>query len=114
MRTLEQSTARVLSLRNAGVLNDSFGVRIFAALGRVANLIINPVNAYGETERNAAKGMHASHAQHIVFAEGIAAAMLAEEGSEIYEALGEEELMQAVTVFVRRYFGLPDAPEAAE
>lgn len=108
---LNQSTARIIALRDAGVLSDPFGVRVFAALGRVANAIIVPANGYNEPERSQAKAMYASHTQMVAWAEAITASILAEDSAPFWEPLPDADLENLVTIFVRRYFGLPDQPE---
>ena len=111
--TLQQSTDRVLALRNAGVLVDPFGVRVFAAIGRVANVIIDPANGYAEEHRVIAKSILKTHTEQMVFAEGIATSILHLPQAGAIEAMEDDDLLQFITVFARRYFGLSDVPEAA-
>jgi hypothetical protein len=108
--TLEQSTARVLALRDAG-LRDPLVIRVFAALHRVANALIVPANGYSEDVRAVAKRMNENHGTHVTWAESIAASIATEESGPFWEALPDEQLEALVLVFVRRYFGLPDVPE---
>lgn len=111
LNSLELSTLRVLALRDAGVLRDAFGVRVFAALGRCANLVINPQNQYAEEQRSIGKQLFETHQRHVALAEAIAASILSEPNAPIIEALEDEALQEFIVVFVRRYFGLADVPD---
>jgi hypothetical protein len=109
---LDLAVDRVVELRNVGVLQHPLGRRAFAALAIVANELINPSNGYAEEQRVIAKAMFRNHAEQVTLAEALCASILSEPIAPQIEAMSDAELLVFLRVFVRRYFGLPDTPEA--